>query len=350
MPHPVHGKGAQPPLRAPAPHVQAAMGRTAQARMAQPAFLPSRPPAPHVQAALRGAAQPKAAPGGAARPTPAAHVQAALRGTAPPKPAPAPPPRPAAHAGRGSVQRMLSFFSKKPPEPDNKTGEDRSTESVTTAGGVWTAVRYVAVERYNGADAWGASMHLDFTPLHPTDATQISLVQTVLPFKNGQFYFTDKTTENRAYAGSAIDQAPDSRSPLYADEPGTGGGLLGSSTEQEGMGRHGYRFQDIQTGKWKFESARLKDLPHFRGVTGFSSQTFETTALAVDGNDRGTYYGSVRWGWRSNGRKGHVKLDPLSVVSKGSTSSAFKLSLKQWNETKTSQGATPQQLPRVGNG
>lgn len=353
---------AKPPARSLAPHVQAAVGRIAQARMAEPKPGFVRQMAPHVAAALRGAAQPKMAPQavaalrGAVQPKTAPHVQAAVRSAAQPKMAPHVPAaargvaqrKSAPDPGKGTIQRMMSLFKKKEEElPKNITGEDRSTETVTTAGGVWTAVRYVAVERLNHAPACGAFMHLDFTPVHPTDATKIALVQTVLPYKNGQLYYTDETLEKRASGtGAAIDQHEESRSPLYADVSGTGGLLLGSSATQQDAGRHGYRFFDQKDNRWKWESARLKDTPHFREVRAFSSQTFETTALAVEGNDRGTYYGSVRWGWRSDG-KGKVQLDKLSVVSNGSVSGSFKLALRQWNATKTSTGVVPQQLPEV---
>jgi hypothetical protein len=51
--------GPTPPARALAPHVQAAVGRTAQARMPERASLPVRQPVAHVQAALQRVAQPK---------------------------------------------------------------------------------------------------------------------------------------------------------------------------------------------------------------------------------------------------------------------------------------------------
>ena len=63
---------------------------------------------------------------------------------------------------------------------------------------------------------------------HLADATKIALVQSVIAFKNGDFYHRDQTTANRAYAGTSIDQDSASRSPLYADEVGTGNGTLGS--------------------------------------------------------------------------------------------------------------------------
>jgi hypothetical protein len=225
-------------------------------------------------------------------------------------------------------------------------GKIRDGESVDTAGGTWTAARYVAIERLDFVPAWGASMRLEFTPKAPANATKIALVQSVLAFKNGAFYYhDDDTTEARSYAGTSIDQAPGSRSPFYADNPTTGNGTLGSSSVQQNAGEHGYRYTNFW-GTRKVKNAWLRDTPHFRDVNAASCQIFETTAIAVEGEDKGTYYGSVSWGWRRRDN-GTVKLEPLKVVSQGSVSDAFKLSLAQWNKTETSANQTPQQLPNA---
>jgi hypothetical protein len=82
-----------------------------------------------------------------------------------------------------------------------------------------------------------------------------------------------------------------------------------------------------------------------RNVTEFSQQRFETTAIAAAGKDKGRYYGSVQWGWAwSPGSK--VRLVPLQVVNPGyGASPLFRESARQWNQTLTSTGATPVQLP-----
>ena len=47
-----------------------------------------------------------------------------------------------------------------------------------------------------------------------------------------------------------------------------------------------------------------------------SRQIFETTALATKGAQAGTYYGSVRWGWRTDAAGAYTKL-PLEKVARG---------------------------------
>lgn len=147
-------------------------------------------------------------------------------------------------------------------------------------------------------------------------------------------------------AGAGIDQVPESRSPLYADDPDQATGALGETPVQEGAGEHGYRYQDDKKA-WKVKTAWLRDTPHFRKVRSFSSQIFETTALAVEGGDKGKYYGSVGWGWYSQGDD-EVYLYKLSVISQGSVSKEFLKSAKKWNETPTSERETPQKLPESG--
>ena len=236
-----------------------------------------------------------------------------------------------------------------PVLPDTITGMDRDGETVKTSGGTWRAKRYVAVKRLNGGPAWGACMNLEFTPEYPADATKIVLVQTVRSLKGGAFFYLDsQTTEDRSFGGASIDQVPESRSPIYADNPAKATGGLGTTPLQQGAGEHGHHYQDRPRpgAVWKVKTAWLRDTPHFRDVTEFSSQAFETTALAVEGKDQGAYYGSVRWGWRLK-HDGDVLLDPLTIESQGSASEEFQLSARKWNGTRTSTGTVPQQLPSV---
>jgi hypothetical protein len=221
-------------------------------------------------------------------------------------------------------------------------GMNRDGDTVKTAGGTWTATRYVALTRYNSVPCHGAFMRLEFNPEAPANATKIALVQSVTAAKNNRFIYGDETIEARSVVGTSIDQAKASRSPLYADDSAGAGSVLGSSDEDPKAGGHGYRYED-STG-WHVKPAWLRDTPHLRGVQEFSFQVFETTALAVTGVDAGTYYGSVKWGWWRKS-DGDVLLVPLRVLSHGSVTDELKASLAQWNETPTSTGATPQQLP-----
>lgn len=223
--------------------------------------------------------------------------------------------------------------------------EWRNGDTVTTAGGTWCAVEYNSKMGSQDPTARGLHIKLEFTPNHTVDATRIVLVQTVSAIKNDQIYFKDQSVANRARFNVSIDQQGDSASPEYVAAASTSGGAFGSAPLQDGAGRHGYRYKPHIFASWRVQSAWLTDNPHMRGITGFSQQRFETTAIAAEGDDRGRYYGSVKWGWVW--RPGTaVKLIPLEVESPGySASPQFRESAKQWNATQTTTGRTPVQIP-----
>ena len=75
-----------------------------------------------------------------------------------------------------------------------------------------------------------------------------------------------------------------------------------------------------------------------------SRHIFETTALATKGAQAGTYYGSVRWGWRTDAAGGVTKID-LQKVSDGVPSSTFLKAAGIWNPGKSSTGAANVDLP-----
>ncbi|HKR10842.1 MAG TPA: hypothetical protein VJT15_02200 [Pyrinomonadaceae bacterium] len=223
--------------------------------------------------------------------------------------------------------------------------EWRNGDTVTTAGGTWTAVEYNSKMGAQDPTARGLHIKLEFTPNHTVDATRIVLVQTVTAIKNDQIYYKDQSVANRARFHVSIDQTGDSASPEYAAAGGpTSGGAFGRAPVQNAAGQHGYRYKPWFQA-WRVQSAWLTDNPHMRGITGFSQQRFETTAIAAEGTDRGRYYGSVRWGWVW--RPGTaVKLIPLEVINPGyGASQQFRESAKQWNITQTTTGRAPTQIP-----
>jgi hypothetical protein len=223
---------------------------------------------------------------------------------------------------------------------------------VRTFGGIWVAREYNAKEGVKDKTARGAHMVLEFTPAYPADATEIVLVQTVRATKNAVPFYLNKTIEKRSYQGTSIDHVHDSRSFAYASVPHDFSQIEYTQTEDQGLkahGGHGYRFQHLKT--WRVAPAWLEDNPTMRGVTSesnvHSGQEFETTALATKGNDAGTYYGSVRWGWVAKDGCNPPKLIPLQVASYGSASVLFNKSVDVWNVTETSDEQSPFKLPSV---
>jgi hypothetical protein len=112
----------------------------------------------------------------------------------------------------------------------------------------------------------------------------------------------------------------------------------------DGWGSHGFRFKDA--GKWKSKSAELHDTPQLPNRTKNAEQRFETTAVAIDGAQNGTYYGSVQWGWQTN-NKGRFTRLPLKVISQAVPSSTFMKAAEIWNPSATSAGVANLALPTV---
>src|SRR5262249_39796187 len=102
-----------------------------------------------------------------------------------------------------------------------------------------------------------------------------------------------------------------------------------------GIGQHGFR--NKVGDEWKSQPAELDDWPTRRSSPGKknSGQVFETTALAIDGTQKDSYYGSVRWGWERND-KAEFKLVDFDVVSRGTPSAGFLAAADKWNKSKTS--------------
>lgn len=217
--------------------------------------------------------------------------------------------------------------------------------SVTTAGGTWTARKYKSIMGRVNPTVRGAHMELEFLPGAYVDATRIVLVQTVKSIKNRGTYYMNDTIEARSVGGVSIDQMQTSASPEYIANPQRSGGAFGSAPVDDEAGSHGYRVFCHNPERWHAMAARLKDRPHMSSIFEYSSQEFETTAIAAEGPDKGRYYGSVKWGWIWDGPGERVRLIPLQRVSFGSASSQFRDSAVRWNVTRTSTNVTPVQLP-----
>lgn len=207
-----------------------------------------------------------------------------------------------------------------------------------TSGGVWEDEKFVLLPGINDKTARGADMTLSFTPEFPVSATEIGLVQTVKTIKNGELYFLkSETVEARSIPdGTSIDQRPDNRNPVYAT-PGV--------DDSQIFGENGHHF--VNSVGWHTKKAWLRDTPHLRGLEvgeKASSQVFEVAALALQGNQKGSYYGSVKWGWELT-EAGVHRLIPLQLVSQTNPSSTFLASAAQWNKTATSLGQSPLKLP-----
>jgi hypothetical protein len=95
----------------------------------------------------------------------------------------------------------------------------------------------------------------------------------------------------------------------------------------------GHHFKAGGGGAWNTKDAGMYDGPSIQGGNN-SSNEFETTALAVDGAQKGEYYGSVKWGWKKDG-SGNVSKVDFDIVSMGVPSKTFLAAATKWNTAKT---------------
>ncbi|GGY13765.1 eCIS core domain-containing protein [Paludibacterium paludis] len=201
----------------------------------------------------------------------------------------------------------------------------------------------------DGAEGDEVDFNLTFLPKDSADATKVALVQVVKSVYKGDIEAsTPNNIAKQTEQGHEIDQHPTNRNPLYAteDEPADNADTLAAyATNHPSIGQHAIK----RTGTW-VQKARLIDEPTIADEAD-SSMEFETSALAIEGNDAGTYYGSVSWGWK-NITGNHAELLPFNLASQGVPTANFLAAAKKWNSAKASTGFyyTKADNTRVVNG
>jgi hypothetical protein len=190
--------------------------------------------------------------------------------------------------------------------------------------------------------------NITFEPGDNTDATKIGLTQVIKDQKNGKNNFIDpnsvtKGTDN----GSYVDRLSNRNNPIYgsnslaenkgledtekdnnktADPTDLEPGVDRNATYELG---HHYKEKEEDVD-FKTKNAGLYDGPTVGGGAN-SMKEFETTALALDGKQKGEYYGSVKWGWEKDGTGVLKKID-FDLVSKGVPSKNFMEAAEKWND------------------
>ena len=205
----------------------------------------------------------------------------------------------------------------------------------------------------------GVDIKLKFKPNALVDAELIGMTQTAQSVKAGTPNYLTQTVQNRSIGsgdaqplgtggpagetdeGAHVDRASAYNNPIYAVDDQASTSLDDASTSP-GWGEHGYHYKD-SAGTLKEHDAKLIDKPLLSNAQTDARQIFETTAIATKGAQAGTYFGSVRWGWRVDGGT-YTKL-PLSKVSDGVPSSTFLKSAELWNASTSSTGAATVDLP-----
>jgi hypothetical protein len=235
-------------------------------------------------------------------------------------------------------------------------------DKANTAFGEFEAEKYHSLKQTADGKEVGVEIFLKFNPGKNVDAKQIALTQSVIGQRAGKSYTTlDPNYGRRAATTGAgkehfIDVLTGYPSPLYAsDTTPTGAadptkltsyptvpstaltaaqitanelatGIAGET--RTGFGKHGFRYMDAGTLKGP-ESAELYDSPH-QGSGNDTDATFESAALAIEGTQKDTYYGSVTWGFKLDAT-GKFSMVPFKAVSQATPSVNFLTAASVWN-------------------
>lgn len=261
----------------------------------------------------------------------------------------------------------------------------RQPDSVSTWAGTFTAKKYFAGSVSEGA-GFGAVMDLYFKANDKVDATGIAFVQIATSVKDGQPFdrfakpvvpVTDpndprlqdpdfimdpeaasaSTTSKRWVrdpklgVGAHIDTAEESRSPLFGMRSEVKGNELTDSKPNDTLTEVGWHY--AEQGEILDREARLRDPPVLTTgdkytkaqVKGEWSQRLETAALAIAGTQRGTFYGSVEWGWSKLPGKTPVQQLPFKLKSAAAPSATLLEAARLWNISKTSKGEETIDVP-----
>jgi hypothetical protein len=245
--------------------------------------------------------------------------------------------------GRSS-EDLLTQYTGKPNHPDdrgNRAHPVQMSPQSTHYGRFLDTTYALATD--------GADILVEFEPNDEVDAKKIGMVQSVKAVGAGKPVLTDPTQESRYVssgpgAGHRIDRITSRNNPIYgADSLTSGQGLADTKlsnaptgtapTKTNSMYEIGHHFNDGGTPKHK--NAWLRDTPTSEAPSN-SGMSFETTALALEGAQQGTYYGSVKWGWERDA-SGTLKLLTFEAASQGAPTQNFLAPAAAWN-TATARG------------
>jgi hypothetical protein len=224
--------------------------------------------------------------------------------------------------------------------------------AVPTSGGDWDTDHYEAVKDLDASgnpipaaqNVRGADITLKFKPNNDVNAELIGLTQSVQSYVGGALALTPaaatraipaadakpiNTGKGETDEGTAIDRASGYNNPIYPVKSVASVSLADPNTAAS-WGQLGWHYTDV-ANRPKHQDATLVDAPRRPGADKNSRQIFEVAALATKGAQAGTYYGSVRWGWRTDSAANLTKID-LQKVSDGVPSSTFIKAAGIWDK------------------
>ena len=212
--------------------------------------------------------------------------------------------------------------------------------------------------QFRAANSRGLEIKLQFAPNEgKVDAKKIALSQSVKAMKeSGAAYATTPNLANRMVpsgkpgAGHTIDAPATTNNPIYYGTKNLGAsedlkdtpmsGNNPANPVQIGINTNyilGYCYREKPTDtQKKKQPASMDDMPQGRKKPG-AGMDFETAAFAIEGADKGKYYGSVKWGYRIGGTDSAptVTKTDIDEASRGKPTANFMEAAKLWNVGKT---------------
>jgi hypothetical protein len=272
-------------------------------------------------------------------------------------------------------------------------------QKVPTWYGEFNPVYYEPVHDKSNKSV-GVNMYLEFKPGDRViDAKKIGIVNTAKVIEDGRpeptspFIKKHKMVKKGVGKGFYIDQYDELRNPVYATGIETDKKVNKADRKLEGYedsdvvkvdytknddilkaqtddgeiidrkyanyGTFGYRYPkpssdiNIKSGaasqdqsSFSEDKALFQDCPYMPDIISNSSEEFETTALVIEGKQKGLYLGSVKWGWNRTGtlESGFNKI-PFEIKSLGAPSEDYFKSAQKWNKSRTSEGQETVDLP-----
>ncbi len=233
---------------------------------------------------------------------------------------------------------------------DAPAGAPVQRKPVATAAGLYNDEEFTPIKQSSGKEV-GVKFTLSFTPNEKVDATKIGMVQAAKSYsEESPVHMSDsnkaRTVGEGPGEGYGIDRARGYDSPVYgsAHDPAQkdltdtamDNAPKGETADVSSTGNASYQLgyrRKLPDGSWDTKAAKMNDAPQLGSRGANAGQEFETTALALDGEQKGSYYGSVRWGWQSDAQGTFSKID-LVKVSDGDPSANFTQAAKLWNKQK----------------
>ena len=210
----------------------------------------------------------------------------------------------------------------------------------TSYGGEWNADPYEKWDHEKGLSK-GVDIRLEFTPNLNATADRIGLTQSIKAVKGTEQYrpadddLSAHAQEKRSVTKGPekdwmIDRMRGNPNPIYGADAidDTRGKSLGDTTFKQQEEGKSQLFERGRTDKAVVTDTPMRALP----LAANARLEFETTAVALDDDKPGRYYGSVVWGWMTDGA-GVLSKIPFALKRVGNPSSDFVESAKVWNAT-----------------